>query len=208
MNLARRLRDVLPETLDALEAGRLDLIRARQLAEATEVLSDDAARRVQDQLLGAAGDAPWAGLSPRAWRARIDRAVIRADVAGARERQQDQERAKRLVIARATEFGMGELLVVADAAAVAMAYQVLTDLANTRPETTQDGAPVSIDQRRADAFVEVFTRIRDGQPLPGVPVRRERELGLVVHADTFFGDGPAANDPGEVRNVVGAPDPR
>jgi hypothetical protein len=26
-------------------------------------------------------------------------------------------------------------------------------------------------------------------------------LGLVLHADTFFGDGPAANDPGEVRGL-------
>jgi len=71
MDLARRLHTVLPETLDALQAGRLDLVRARELSEATEVLSDDAARRAQDQLLGAAGDAPWAGLSPRAWKARI-----------------------------------------------------------------------------------------------------------------------------------------
>ena len=35
---------------------------------------------------------------------------------------------------------------------------------------------------------------------------RERELGLVLHADTFFGDGPAADDPGEVRGI-GAPAP-
>ena len=76
---------------------------------------------------------PWAGLSPRAWKARIHRAVTRADVAGARERQQ-HERAKRLVFARATDFGAGELLVVANAADVAMAYQVLTDLARTRPD--------------------------------------------------------------------------
>jgi hypothetical protein len=68
--LARRLRDVLPETLDALESGRLDLIRARVLAEASAVLGDPAARQVQEKLLPAAGDAPWAGLSPRAWRAR------------------------------------------------------------------------------------------------------------------------------------------
>ena len=64
-----------------------------------------------------------------------------------------------------------------------------------------------MDQRRVDAFVDVFTRIRDGQPLPGVPVRRERELALVVHADTFFGDGPAANDPGETRGPGGVPAP-
>ena len=83
MDLARRLHTVLPETLDALQAGRLDLVRARELAEATEVLSEDAARRVQDQLLRCAGGAPWAGLSPRAWRARTARAVVRADAEGA-----------------------------------------------------------------------------------------------------------------------------
>jgi Domain of unknown function (DUF222) len=206
MDLAGRLRAVLPETLHALETGRLDLIRARELCEATEVLTEQKARDVQDQLLGAAGPAPWEGLSPRAWRARIARAVIRADVAGARERAQE-EHAKRLVHARATDYGMGEFLVVASVADVAMAYQVLTDLANTRPETSADGERVSIDQRRVDAFVEVFQRLRDGEPLPGVPVRRERELGLVVHADTFFGDGPAANDPGQERGVPGAPEP-
>ena len=47
-----------------------------------------------------------------------------------------------------------------------------------------------MDQRRVDAFVELFGRVRDGQALPGVAVRRERELGLVLHADTFFGHGP------------------
>jgi hypothetical protein len=63
--LTRRLRDVLPETLAALESGRVDLIRARVLAEATAVLDDSAARQVQDKLLPVAGDAPWAaGVHP------------------------------------------------------------------------------------------------------------------------------------------------
>jgi hypothetical protein len=86
---------------------------------------------------------------------------------------------------------------------VAMAERVLTDLARGREEKDSDGEYVTIDQRKADSFVDVFRRIRDGQPLPGVAVRRERELGLVVHADTFFGDGPAARDPGESRAAPG-----
>ena len=45
--LATRLVRVLPETLAMLECGRLDLTRARLLAEATEVLDDAHARRVQ-----------------------------------------------------------------------------------------------------------------------------------------------------------------
>jgi hypothetical protein len=58
-----------------------------------------------------------------------------------------------------------------------------------------------MDQRRVDAFVDVFRRVRDGRDVPGMPVRRERELGLVMHADTFFGDGPAAADPAEIRGL-------
>jgi hypothetical protein len=98
---------------------------------------------------------------------------------------------------------MAELCISADAAEIAMAEQVLTDLAQARPSTDDDGAHQSMDQRRADAFVDLCARIRDGKDLPGMAVRRARELGLVLHADTFFGDGPAAGDPGQVRGLTG-----
>ncbi|MGZ4596266.1 MAG: hypothetical protein ACXV3V_05005, partial [Actinomycetes bacterium] len=47
--------------------------------------------------------------------------------------------------------------------------------------------------RRVDALLDLFRRVRDGQPLPaGAGAgRRGRALGLVLHGDTFFGDGPA-----------------
>jgi hypothetical protein len=73
---------------------------------------------------------------------------------------------------------MAELFVHADAADVAMAEQVLTDLAHGRSSTGPDGGYLSMDQRRVDAFVDLFQRVRDGHPLPGVTVRREREIGL------------------------------
>jgi hypothetical protein len=78
---------------------------------------------------------------------------------------------------------------------------VLSDLANSRDATGPDGDYLTMDQRRVDAFVDLFQRVRDGRDLPEVHVRRERELGLVMHADTFFGDGPAAGDAGEVRGL-------
>jgi hypothetical protein len=96
---------------------------------------------------------------------------------------------------------MAELFITADAADIAMAEQVLTDLAHGRDATGPDGDYLTVDQRRVDAFVDVFRRVRDGRDLPGLPVRRERELGLVMHSDAFFGDGPAADDPGEVRGL-------
>jgi hypothetical protein len=52
----------------------------------------------------------------------------------------------------------------------------------------------------------------DGEPgplagvrLPRVPVRRVHDLGLVLHADTLFGDGPAADATGQLRGL-GQPD--
>jgi len=42
-------------------------------------------------------------------------------------------------------------------------------------------------------------------PLPRVAVRRVHDLGLVLHADTLFGDGPAADATGQQRGL-GRPD--
>ena len=201
-NLARRLSSVLPAMLAALRDGRLDLIRVRVLAEATEGLTDTDAQEVADQMLGECGQAPWDGLSPRSWRDRTARTVARVDADAAR-RLRKQEYEARAVRSRPTIGGMAELSVSADAADIAMAEQVLTDLAGARPSTDADGGYVTMDQRRVDAFVDLFAGVRDGSDLPSVSVRRVRELGLVLHADTFFGDGPAAGDPGEVRGLTG-----
>src|SRR3954469_22665764 len=198
--LGQRLTRELPATLDALEAGRLDLTRAKVLAEATTALSTSDARAVETSMLAVAGDGPWDSLSPRSWRARVERTVVRIDADAVRRRHQEALD-ERFVIARPTDFGMGELLVTGEASEVAMAHQVLTDLALRRPANAPDGTRMSMAQRRVDAFFAVFRTIRDGHHQPGLPVRRERELGLVLHADTFFGTGPAANDPGEIRGL-------
>jgi Domain of unknown function (DUF222) len=108
VDLGRRLTGVLPGVLGALESGRLDPARARVLADATVVLPDVLARVVAEELLAVAGVAPWAGLSPRAWRARIERAVVRvdADAACRRRREAYEARAVRSLPGIA---GMAEL---------------------------------------------------------------------------------------------------
>jgi hypothetical protein len=83
-----------------------------------------------------------------------------------------------------------------------------------------------MDQRRADALIGLFRAVRDGslgdhpgptgEPnagsafgptaasgtrLPRVPVRRVHDLGLVLHADTLFSDGPAADATGQLRGL-------
>jgi Domain of unknown function (DUF222) len=202
IDLGHRLTTVLPETLAALADGRLDLARVRTLCEATEGLTVRAARGVQDQMLAVCGDTPWGGLSQRSWRDRTARTVARVD-ADAAARRRKQRQAARAVRSCPTGDGMAELIVDTDATDVAMAEQVLTDLANARDSSDVEGEHVTMDQRRVDAFVDLFRRVRDGRDLSGVPVRRVRELGLVMPVDAFFGDGPAAQDPGEVRGLSG-----
>ncbi len=203
--LATRLVRVLPETLAMLECGRLDLTRARLLAEATEVLDDAHARRVQALLLPSVGDGPWDGPSPRAWKARVQRAVITVDPDSARRRRESAIRC-RLVRAWAAGDGTGMLEVVAQDTDIAAVDRVITDLAHAWPAVGPDGEPLSMDQRRADAVMDLFRRVADGNELPWMSARREREVGIVLHADTLFSDGPAKDAPGELRGL-GAPAP-
>ena len=77
----------LAATGAALAAGRIDLSRARLIAEATGMLSDEAARAVQEKVLPAAGD-----MTTGALRAALRRAVMATDPRGAEERRKEAER--------------------------------------------------------------------------------------------------------------------
>jgi Domain of unknown function (DUF222) len=77
----------LPATGEALRAGRIDLYRARRIAEATSVLSEQAAREVEAKILPGAGE-----LTPAQLLRRLRRAVIAVDPAAADRRRADAER--------------------------------------------------------------------------------------------------------------------
>lgn len=225
VDVSGRLTTVLPQVLDAWGAGVLDAGRARVLVRATEVLDDDTSRRVSQELLEGCGTSPWEGPSPRAWRTRVEKAVVRADPRAAARRRAAALAARR-VRAWAESDGMGVLHLRADADDVALADEVITDLARSWPPVTSDGEPLTMDQRRVDAFMSLMRGVRegslteypdgagatgasvvrpaDGQHLPRVPVRRVHDLGLVMHADTLFGDGAAAQETA-VRRGLGAP---
>src|SRR5207245_9726660 len=72
-DLAVTLRWRLPGTAAALSEGVIDVYRARLIAEATSLLSDQAARAVEERVLPAAG-----GQTPGMLRAALRRAVITA----------------------------------------------------------------------------------------------------------------------------------
>jgi len=77
----------LAATGEALAAGVIDLSRARLIAEATRMLSDQAAWAVEEKVLPAAGD-----MTTGALRAALRRAVIAADRDGAERRRKEAER--------------------------------------------------------------------------------------------------------------------
>jgi hypothetical protein len=224
VNLADRLT-ILPEVWDAWNAGVLDASRVRVLANATDVLDDATARAVAREVLAWAGHGPWDGLPPRQWRTRVAEAVVAADAQAAERRRAAAVAARRV---RSWEEGDGSavLAVHAGKAEIALADQVITDLARAWPATDEAGIRLSMDQRRADAFIGLLRAVRDhsvtGVPtlnaaagsaagsaftpgLPRVPVRRVHDLGLVLHADTLFGDGPATDATGQLRGL-GRPD--
>ena len=207
VELATRLVSVLPDTLAALEAGRIDLPRAEVLAEETALLDAAGARAVQALVLAKVADAdgPWQGLSPRQWRNQIQRAVVQVDIDAARRRREAAIR-DREVRAWPRGDGTGVLQIIGRDTDIAFADAVITNLALAGPATGPDGEPLSMDQRRADAVLDLLRRVAYGDQLPKPPAPRDREVGIVVHADTLFGDGPAHNDPGELRGL-GAPAP-
>src|SRR6185437_967641 len=86
-SLAVTLRWRLHATWAALNAGTIDLYRARLIAEATSPLDDDTARQVEAMVLPGAG-----GQTSGQLRAALRRAVIAADPEGAEQRRKDAQR--------------------------------------------------------------------------------------------------------------------
>ncbi len=81
----------LPATGAALAAGEVDAYRARLIIEATSLLEEDTARRVENDVLPGAGELTYAQL-----RARLRKAVIIADPEGAEDRRKAAERRARV----------------------------------------------------------------------------------------------------------------
>jgi Domain of unknown function (DUF222) len=92
-DLAVQLTWRLAATGAALADGVIDLQRARLIAEATRMLTDEKARAVEDKVLPDAGD-----LTTGMLRAVLRRAVIAADPDGAEERRKEAERQAKVVL--------------------------------------------------------------------------------------------------------------
>ena len=149
----------LPATGAALAAGRVDLARARVIAEATSVLDEDTARAVEGQILPDVGQQTTAQL-----RVRLRRAVIAADPKGAERRREDAERQAKVGLyaaddGTATLTGAG---LPAVQAAAAMAR--ITALARAAKAAGQGGG---LDLHRARVMLGLLLGTLPYIPPPG-----------------------------------------
>ena len=137
----------LPGTLAALDAGSIDLYKARIIAEVTRPLSARDAAAVEQHVLLRAG-----GQTPGLLRAALRRTVLRLDPHGAEARRLVRLTERRVVLhpgEDGTADLVGACLGAVDATAI---YQRLDDLARA----AAPGDTRSMDQRRADTFVDLL----------------------------------------------------
>lgn len=123
LGLAETVTTRLPRTLAALRTGDIDLYKVRRIAEATDVLSDELAAHVEDQLVDQLGE--W---SPRQLNYHLRRAVDRADPAAAAARAQARQQARQ-VTHTALDDGAGLLQIHGDAERTQLAYDRVRTIA-------------------------------------------------------------------------------
>ncbi len=144
--LAQRLTHVLPDTLAALEAGRIDRGRAELIARATAVLPVDKARAVEAAVLAKAPGATRKQLGDR-----VRRAIARVDPDGEYRRHREANTERRVSI-RSLEDGMASLWFYGSAPEIEAAWQMADRLARALgPED-----PRTLDQRRFDLAMQVL----------------------------------------------------
>ncbi|PFG41260.1 uncharacterized protein DUF222 [Georgenia soli] len=153
----------LPVVADALAAGRVDVRKADVLCFEEPGLTADERRGVLADLVP---EAEW--LTVPQLRERMRRAAQRAGVAAARRRHVREHAGRRVVVEAAGESmsWVSAYLRADHAEAVRAVVDALADGSKAPGETR------TLDQRRADAFADVFTTMLErgtgpaGSPLP------------------------------------------
>jgi hypothetical protein len=205
---ARRLCTVHVRTLEALEAGRVDGVRARVLAEETTGLPDAAALKVEAAVLGALPQVlpgvpvgPWDGPSPRAFTARVRKAVaeVRTDTEE-QVRRELRERTGTWVQVDPANPTIATLTVTGPTEQVAAVADTLAVGARSLSPEELGGRTVGM------AEVDLLHGAVCDGVMTGSDGTGQRELGVVVHVDTLVDEGEARHAAGEVRGV-GAPVP-
>ncbi len=174
----------LPGTVDALEAGRIDLGRAKAVAEVTAGLSDEQATQVEAIVL-----AKGRRDSHAYFRRGLRRAVVKVDPDGAERRRRSARRDRDVRIDTRGEDGMAGLTARLPAADALAAFDHIDHLARQlrsgNPDPDGDpGEPVdpvqSLAQRRADVLLDLILGRRRHHPA-------RTSVNVTVAASTLAG---------------------
>jgi hypothetical protein len=148
VDLAFQLAERLPQVGEALNAGSIDLPRARVICDQTIHLPRESAQGVADSALLAAPE-----LTTGQLRARIQRLIITVDPASAADRYQRRLEERRVVVEAevdGTANLLGLHLPAADANAAMRRINRLARAAKTK------GDPRTTDQIRADVLLDLL----------------------------------------------------
>jgi hypothetical protein len=192
VELARSLGR-LQATRLALAGGRIDLTRARAMVDAVAGLSDEIAAEVEAQVIDKASTQTAAAL-----KARLRRAVIRADPAAAEARRKVKVR-ERGVWREALDDGMARLEWTGPVEQVETTYTWLTAAAlQAQAGDGATGRPVrTLDQCRSDVLADLGDHGLAAQNLPRQQGRRP-QIGVLVGAGTLLG---LDDEPGELTGI-------
>ncbi|RSM84747.1 HNH endonuclease [Kibdelosporangium aridum] len=177
--LAQHMVTRLPNTVDALEHGTIDLPRAKAMRDYTEPLDEDQAAEVEKRVLD---NGPRDNLTK--FKRGLGKEVIRADPEGAEERRQ-LAKAERDVAKWHKPFGPSALTIYLEPHEAELAYNQIDSLA--RRIKTPDR---SLAQCRADVFMDLVIGKNTLQPLVN--------LNVVVPMTTLMG---LNREPGEISGI-------
>jgi hypothetical protein len=174
--VGRILVDRLPTTLELLEGGEITYLHAKKLAESVVAFDAKPTGEIEERVLRRAGDQTVGQFA-----ASVRRAVLAADPRRAEQRHADALAERRVVVTPKPD-GMAELWAWLPAEGAALVKTVLDSLATVK--TPGDGRV--IDQRRADALVDVFARVLGDPNLPEHHGHRPA-IQVTIAASTLVG---------------------
>jgi hypothetical protein len=188
--LAMDLADRLPATRQALLDGRIDLTKARAIAQHTTGLSDSETRQaVEERVLRRAASQTASEL-----RRSLLRAVAAADPQAVAKRR-EKAVAERFLSVYPLPDGMAEIVGVLPAEDAMAVFTAVDAIA----QSADPGDPRPIEARRVDALVDLCANVLSSGDRPGRRLARHRRHGphiqVTVAATTLLGfDDP----PGEL----------
>ncbi|MEV5711572.1 DUF222 domain-containing protein [Actinoallomurus sp. NPDC052274] len=190
VDFALALADRLPMTRRHLAEGRIDFLKARVIAQGTAAVDARVAAAVERRVLPAAADQ-----TPGRLRARVERAVMRLDPAGA-ERRREASEAERRVDCHDTGNGTAVLGGVHLPAGSAIAAD--DRLRAIARAIKAGGDPRTLDQLCADVFLSLLLGVRPATTTPAA--------ACTTGSAVTRGDGDTADDRSEKFSSAGDSD--